>query len=1072
MGKQLDNLLISASAGSGKTYRLTTRFLHMVLSQGDPTRALALTFSRATAGEFLHSILKRLASAADDALNCKELNEDIQKDFSGAEKFTQETCRVTLRKLVAQLHQLNLATIDSFFNRALSVFPMEFGLAGGYTLLSEHEQEQVRHQVLGRLLRDVSQEEADRLAARFGEAHKGKAQGSFYRAFVDFVKDNHSILMEVGDDEKWGNPERLWLGGCPYHELTRQELECEVRVIQEEVDKIEHSGSKKPLETLAQFFSNWNSGEFPKISTLVETVLANLPTFLKGVGEFTFRNKVHTFSPEAAIALGKCLSHALALELGKSLARTRGHLELLREYEKLYRREIRERGLLTFTDLPILLQPSPGNVPALSLQPTAEDRLWMDYRLDAHFDHWFFDEFQDTSNLQWNAVQNLASEAAQGSQDGRSLFAVGDPKQAIYAWRGGDHTLFQKMEENLGKKSETMDVSWRSVPAVLDFVNGIFENVSAGLSGFNSDSMEEWKRIWKTHESAEKLASLPGVSRLYMVKPIYNSFGNEDYSETVYPLVVELLNEVQPWRHGWECAILVSKNDHIAMVVDALRCAGIEASGDAFVARALDNPATSLLYSFIKWVVHPSDEFCHQHLRMSPFGPAIDDFGESCRKEFLDTLTMLGIEAAIEPWTQRLDLPTSDTFSKSRVLEFLDLCRRFDDLGRRDADAFLRFVEYSKSMPTGAGGASVKVMTIHRSKGATFDMTVVLGLDGNDISSLRRNNLHVGRHADRTPKWVLELPSEGICQGDSVLREAYSGARAEASYENLCKLYVGLTRARYGLYVIAPEPSKSSPNFSKLLQQTLELDLEELPPMRGAKGWCSRIKIAWESPLGDGFWFKNKTLLERKKKDSSQAEVPAGIIAMENEKSYAEKRLARIEPSRVESDSSKSIPRILTTPDSGARQFGIEVHALLARIDWVDGTVHETLKSLGVHANNEVLQHVEECLRFPAVAELFKRPTNLFEVWLEKPFLTVLIQDDREVYCSGVMDRVVLHFDDSGNPISAEIIDFKSDREPFPEKHRGQMETYRRVLEQLIDLQEDNIHLQLVFTRTGEVVRL
>ena len=66
MGKQLDNLLISASAGSGKTYRLTTRFLHMVLSQGDPTRALALTFSRATAGEFLHSILKRLASAADE----------------------------------------------------------------------------------------------------------------------------------------------------------------------------------------------------------------------------------------------------------------------------------------------------------------------------------------------------------------------------------------------------------------------------------------------------------------------------------------------------------------------------------------------------------------------------------------------------------------------------------------------------------------------------------------------------------------------------------------------------------------------------------------------------------------------------------------------------------------------------------------------------------------------------------------------------------------------------------------------------------------------------------------------
>ena len=68
--------------------------------------------------------------------------------------------------------------------------------------------------------------------------------------------------MEVGDDEKWGNPERLWIGGCPYHELTRQELECEVRVIQEEVDKIEHSGSKKPWKLWPSFFPTGILGSF------------------------------------------------------------------------------------------------------------------------------------------------------------------------------------------------------------------------------------------------------------------------------------------------------------------------------------------------------------------------------------------------------------------------------------------------------------------------------------------------------------------------------------------------------------------------------------------------------------------------------------------------------------------------------------------------------------------------------------------------------------------------------------------------------------------------------------------
>ena len=1075
MSHSIGNLLISASAGSGKTYRLTTRFLYMLLAGGDPTRALALTFSRATAGDFLHSILNRLAKASADVKECEKLNDDIQKDFGNPNHpFSQEHCRSRLQELVAQLHRLSLMTIDSFFNSVLSVFPMEFGLSGGYTLLGDHELEQVRHQVLDRLLRNVSPGEAARLAKAFDEAHSGKAQGQFYSHFSNFVENNHAILMEVGDDGKWGNPASIWPDGTSYKILSKEEFEQNVRTIQNEIPAVKetHGSMANTVRNLANTLTEWLPGESLKSNKLVDAVFGNLISFLKGVGQFSSSNKVHSFSPDGSKALGKCFTHILAYQVQQSIERTKGYVKLLREYEELYRQEIRERGLLTFSDLPILLQPSPRITPAMSHFPDEEERLWMDYRLDAHYDHWFFDEFQDTSNLQWNAVHNLASEAVQGQPDGRSLFAVGDPKQAIYAWRGGDHSIFGKIKSKYSLKMETMEESWRSVPAVLELVNCVFENVTPGLTGFNTRSIKEWEGVWERHKSAKPLRGLPGFSRLYMVD-------RKSYADAFCPLVLEVLEEVQPWGHGWECAVLVSKNSEIPVVVDALRCAGIEAYGDASVPRALDNPATSLLYSLIKWLVHPADAFCRNHLLMSPLRSQVLESEQASRSEFLDDLALYGIEAALEPWISRLELPLDDAFSHVRVQEFMELCRRFDELGRRDADGFLRFVENGKAPASESGGTAVKVMTIHRSKGATFDMTVVLGLDGNAIDTPRSESLHVCRDTDRTPQWVLELPSEKVCKGDPVLSQAYEQARAAESYQSLCKLYVGVTRARYGLYVIAPKPAENSKsaNFPMLFEQTMKLDLQEASqPNLGEDCASPQWEVVWESEsqedcIVDAQWYRNSSLLERQK-DSGPREIPAGITPIQRGAGGFYKKIARLEPSRIKQDARRSSVCIMGDSGENARRFGTLVHDVFARIEWIDGSVREILDTLRPSPDSEVLQHVETCLGFSDVARLFERPSGGCEVWRERHFMTILKQDGEDLYCSGIMDRVVLGLDGDGGYVSADIIDFKTDRDPDPTKHVPQMDTYQRVLAQLTGMELEVIRAKLLFTRTGEVFDL
>ena len=131
----LPHTLITASAGSGKTWSLTVRYLRLLMLGAAPESIVALTFSRKAAGEFFNAILHRLAEAAAGTDAAAVLAKDIERPGTTREEFCQALVRMT-----SGLPFLMLGTLDSFFIRMARSFPFELGLAGDFTMLDPHQQ--------------------------------------------------------------------------------------------------------------------------------------------------------------------------------------------------------------------------------------------------------------------------------------------------------------------------------------------------------------------------------------------------------------------------------------------------------------------------------------------------------------------------------------------------------------------------------------------------------------------------------------------------------------------------------------------------------------------------------------------------------------------------------------------------------------------------------------------------------------------------------------------------------------------------------------------------------------------
>ncbi len=1043
------HVMIMASAGAGKTYALTSRYVALLAAGAKPERIVALTFTRKAAGEFFDEILHKLARAATDADFAARLAGELARPELGRGEFLR-----LLRVVVEAMPRLRLGTLDGFFARIARAFPFELGLTGEFEVLHEHaarlERQRVLQRMFARLPGGLDAAQRDFIEA-FKRSTFGVEEKRLGERLDKFLDAHQEAFLATREENLWGNPARIWPEGCEW-------LQPQPKTLADALGSLRATLARRGLpegqwRRWEVFFANlvdWTPpAPLPDGALyLLKNTLEVWPEVREGSAEVRVERKKMSLSAAECGDLAIVVRHIVAAAINARLETTRGIFAVLRGYEAVYHDTVRRSGKLTFGDVQRLLQPD---------ERAEGDRLQVDWRLDAQFDHWLLDEFQDTSFGQWSVLRNLIDEAVQDATGTRSFFCVGDVKQAIFTWREGDPRLFQDILDHYNSAApgtiaeEHLVTSYRSGPAVIEMVNAVFGGVEVFGGLFPAAAAAQWRRVWRAHVSSRP--QLDGQAAW-----LSGADDDERFARTL-----EVLREIAPLERGLECAVLTQSNEAAAELADYLRReGGIPAIAESDLHVCTDNPLGAALLALVKAAAHPGDTFAWEHVRMTPLRAALADEGvttsEALTWRVLTQIHGEGFERTLEFWLRRLEprLDAADAFSRARARQLVAAAAAFDATGSRDAAECVAFME-RHTVRDGETAGVVRVMTIHKSKGLGFDVVVLPDLEGKSIDQ-RRDILAVQRSPQRDVEWVLDLPKEPYREHDATLAAHIESGSAEACYEAFCLLYVAMTRAKRAMYVIAKPPGKTTArNYPKILGLTLGESAQQvrIGAWNGEGAW-STGNPDWHMALPP----------QPKSEPPRHGELAWGGRPHEPRMPVLGRRLAR-RPS-APMGGSIAAAALLEREVGHAAVFGQEVHALLARIEWLpDGAEAARAKEWRARTDSEaVWREALACAEAEALREVWRKPGPESEVWRERAFEIVL----DGAWVTGVFDRVVLERV-AGEVKAVTVYDFKTDLvdgadlEAEGARHAAQLGVYRRVAAVLAGVAEATVRCEVIFTR-------
>ena len=1043
MKPMLSHSMLVANAGSGKTYALTTRMVTLLALGVDPRRIAALTFTRKAAGEFLDAVFARLADAAlDDAALARLAAETGRADLGATE------CRSILRRLASDLGGLMMGTIDSLFARIARVFPLESGISGDFAILGATDLGAAREEAVAALFAEYAGD-----ARRFDvfidlvrQQSRRRSERDVFRALLEAVTRFHDTYLRTPPGVVWGDRDRIWPDGCALLEAGPPGAAADALW-----SAIETTHGDLAEEAVAQWRAAldevraWKPGQ-PWSAGLKKFIDARLCKFSidrKSGEEYlpignARRARVHL--NEQVRAARTALLHALVRpEIENLLRRSAALHELIGRFEDLYEAGTRARGRLTFGDITALLA---GRV---------EDPGWLaaaGYRLDARLDHWLLDEFQDTSRPQWRVLSAFIDEVVQDAGGERSFFYVGDTKQAIYGWRGGDPRLFFEIRNHYNQGGEirigegSLTESYRSTAEILDAVNAVFGGIGAVAEelGFPARTVSEWEEAWRPHRVSTRTRDRTGYVRWTMVSAEGEGQGEEDPDEESLGEadpqdleIVRILRETEPWRRGWSCAVLKRDNRKVAAVAARLQAEGIPVAVEGKSNPCTDNPLGAALLLAFRCVATPDDRLTAALLAGSPLGRAVlADGEERFREAGLRSVAAAGFAATARGWIETVGV-AGEPFLEQRAADFLSAASAFD-AQRRPGDGLLRFLAFIEQFEVQQPERAdvVRVMTIHQAKGLTFDMTIVAGLDAL-VKDRSAGELVLDGTDDRP--WGLLLPKADFARQDEVLAGARERLLAGSAYGELCAAYVAMTRPRFGLYLVTRTVTARSTakSFARLLALTLG----------HAEPWLER---------GDARWFERNGL--RAGSGGDEGTGPAGPRALTPPLAGTPRPVS---PSDAGDARGAGIG--MGDAGSGGAALGSEVHAALATVEWI-GDRPPPFSTCSREARKLLLAFLAGAEAGP----VFTRPDRLVRLWRERAF-DVLIEGR---WVGGVFDRVQIEDGPDGRPLSAIVYDFKTDRgseATVRNRYAGQMDWYRRAAAALLGLPDSQVEARVIVVR-------
>ncbi|MBG6186586.1 UvrD-helicase domain-containing protein [Flavobacterium sp. CAN_S2] len=817
--------IYDASAGSGKTYALVKEYLKIILvaPKNDAYRnILAITFTNKAVHEMKSRIVGSLSEFAKDEPSAKaqDLMQDLSIDTELSIIQIKTKSQQIIKHIIHNYAAFDISTIDKFTHKVIRAFAHDLNLPMTFEVTLDTE--------------NLLIEAVDAIIAQAGEDE------TLTKLLIDFT------MEKTDDDKSWDiSREILETGRLVLNENNRNEItHFQDKSIAEFVEiKTKLSEACKDLEKQTIVFAE-------EALTLIDKNGIDVKSFSRGTfpnhinsiqqGKFNPKNKTfHEFDdiainktakdraiienliPEFLQILTKVYTAFEKINFYKAFLKNITPLSLLNTVSNELAKIQEEQNVLSISEFNAIIHREIQNQPA----PFIYERLGERYR------HFFIDEFQDTSEMQWQNLIPLIDNALSGQDDfgvKGTLMIVGDPKQSIYRWRGGKAEQFIELSKdqnpfnNPDKRLEHLDKNYRSYSQIIEFNNDFFKLIS------NEFEHLDYKDLYENHSHQKTNDKTGGYVNISFIPKVETSEDDEETLDKTDLYVFATLNTIQKTlKEGFQykdIVILTRKRSQGIAIANYLTEQGIPllSSETLMIQNATE---VRLIIHLLKYLKNNSDleskaNFLQYLAQNSQDKLPIHDFiaqGMALFQEtdFEEWLMSFDVSLSFQNIRKKSLYEAVETIitkflnpkvSNAYVQYFLDIVLERDIRNQAGISDFLNFWDKNAekfSIPSPEGTNAVRIMTIHKSKGLEFPV-VIFPFAEEDYNRKPKDKLWLNAEEQDfgLPKVLIDNSSAVEGFGEEAA-EVYNQKKQEELLDNINVLYVALTRAEEQLYVIS-----------------------------------------------------------------------------------------------------------------------------------------------------------------------------------------------------------------------------------------------------------------------------
>lgn len=858
-----------ASAGAGKTHRLTGDYLKLLFAHPNAyRRILAVTFTNKATDEMKNRIIEELYSIASGRFSPHI--DDLCKHWAIEEDKLREKALVTLRTILHDYSSFNISTIDRFFQQTMRAFTREIGLQGGYGI--EMDRDLVLTEAVDNLLADLDKKENKALLGwllRFAE-EKVEDGGSW-----NLRKDIMSLGQEVFKESFKLHSDKVSedIADKEILERYKKELYKLIHAVEEEAKRLGEQGvgllqryGLHPSEFTGKgrspffFFEKLAKGE-------MKAPTATFINLVDNVDKWYAKNDPPEICQKITVAYNEGLNDCIRSITGlfSSLTDYNTAKEITRYYYTLgILNDISQQIAAYREDKNILLIADTTEL--LSKVIDGSEAPFVYEKTGTSIDHYMIDEFQDTSSMQWHNFQPLIKESLAYRQ---SNLIVGDVKQSIYRFRNSDWKL---LDEQVGQDFRPEEVieknlvdNWRSGRLITSFNNAFFTIAPELLQSVYNEGLmdspltEEQKReffsrivsAYKNNYQQIPASLMPkdGHVRIeFLSQEEEERTWKEEALDRLPGILEQLQDNGYPLR---DIGILVRTNQEGAAVADKLLTYKEENPSEKYRYDIISDdalfvgssPSVRYIIALLRYLKNPDDVTTLQMARFSyyaltgEFHLSKEGFLGERQEEFLSLSNQ-----SLYEMTEGLCRLFSEYFpvnEQAFIQAFLDMVTEFVQKEGTDLNKFLVWWEdtgYRKTIATPDGQDAIRILTIHKSKGLGMKVIIIPFGDW-EIDHKPTQSVILWCQPKEAPFNQLRMVPVRYSKNLANTRFAvdYFNEKLYAYIDNLNTLYVALTRSKEELILFSPRPKKLNKSgevekidsVSKLLWSGLSTSITE-----------------------------------------------------------------------------------------------------------------------------------------------------------------------------------------------------------------------------------------------------